>query len=61
MKQAEIAAQSSGAKGGDSRVFEAPLFGVLAVMAMATVLKASFPDRLTRRSIRREMTDFTTR
>ncbi|HET7381723.1 MAG TPA: hypothetical protein VFJ59_03950 [Pseudolabrys sp.] len=40
MKQAEIAAHSSGRKGGDSRVFDVPLIGVLQMIATATVLKA---------------------
>jgi hypothetical protein len=39
MKQAEIAAHSSGRKGGESRVFDAPLIGVLQMIATATVLK----------------------
>ena len=43
MKQAEIAAHSSGRNGGDSRVFDAPLIGVLQVMASATVLKCVVP------------------
>lgn len=42
MKHADIAAHSSGRKGGDSRVFEAPLTGVLHMIATATVLKRSF-------------------
>jgi hypothetical protein len=43
MKQAEIAAHSSGRNGGDSRVFDAPLIGVLQTIATATVLTQFVP------------------
>ena len=43
MKHAEIAAHSSGRKGGDRRVFDKPLFGVLQQMASAIVLKGVVP------------------
>ncbi len=63
MKQAEIAAHSSGCNGGESRVFEAPLIGVLQAMASAIVLNAMVPGvfSLTPLSIQREIANFTTR
>jgi hypothetical protein len=45
MKQAEIAAHSSGRNGGDRRVFDCPAAGVLQTTATATVRKPSAPDQ----------------
>jgi hypothetical protein len=45
MKHAEMAAHSSGRSGGDSRVLDDPLIGVLQIIATATVLKCIVPHR----------------
>ena len=43
MKQAEMAAHSSGHNGGESRVFDCPGAGVLQTMATAMVLNCGSP------------------
>jgi hypothetical protein len=46
MKQAEMAAQSSGRSGGESRVFDCPGAGVLQKMPMATSFTRRSPTML---------------
>jgi hypothetical protein len=45
MKQAEMAAHSSGRNGGDNRVFDAPGAGVLHMIATATGFIMDDPEK----------------